>query len=80
MGEPHYVVKIECAVKITPYFRDEYLNVFKIPPDFDDTFVNIGLGSLLINGGHYPVRALQWKNKNQNLTSVFDSLKRYAYR
>ena len=54
--------------------------VFKIPPDFDDTFVNIALGSLLMEGGQFPAATQQWKGQNKNLTSVFDSLKRYAYR
>ena len=61
-------------------FRGTYFAAFKIPPDFDDTFVNIGLVSLLVRDGRFPAAVAQWKQQNTNLTSVFVKLKRYAYR
>ena len=61
--------------------RDGYAHVFKIPPDFDDTTVNLGLGSLLKdNIVEFPYATAIWESKNSNLSSVFNALKHYAYR
>ncbi|WAR15542.1 hypothetical protein MAR_005647 [Mya arenaria] len=58
-----------------------YLRAFQIPPDFDDTFVNLGLGSLLAEmKEEFPAAHAQWQSQNTNVTSVFDALKKYAYR
>ncbi|WAR15160.1 hypothetical protein MAR_005265 [Mya arenaria] len=58
-----------------------YLHAFQIPPDFDDTFVNLGLGSLLAEmKDEFPAAHAQWQSQNTNVTSVFDALKKYAYR
>jgi hypothetical protein len=58
-----------------------YLTAFHIPPDFDDTFGNLALGSLLLQQkGQFPVAWGLWESHNPNLTSVFDALKKYAYR
>jgi len=52
-----------------------------IPPDFDDTFVNLGLGSLLAEmKDEFPETHAQWMSQNTNVTSVFDAVKKYAYR
>lgn len=52
-----------------------------IPPDFDDTFVNIGLGALLAEmKDQFPASHAQWQSQNTNITSVFNALKKYAYR
>jgi hypothetical protein len=54
---------------------------FRIPPDFDDTFVNIGLGSLLsLFREDFPDGFQTWTKQNSNLTSVFEKVKKYAYR
>ncbi|XP_060587318.1 uncharacterized protein LOC132742840 [Ruditapes philippinarum] len=58
-----------------------YLQAFMIPPDFDDTFVNLGLGALLAEmKDHFPASHAQWQSQNTNVSSVFDALKKYAYR
>ncbi|KAH3781358.1 hypothetical protein DPMN_159185 [Dreissena polymorpha] len=58
-----------------------YLKAFMIPPDFDDTFVNLGLGALLAEmKEEFPATHAQWRSQNTNVTSVFDALKLYAYR
>ena len=63
------------------YSRHGYLGAFLIPPDFDDTFVNLGLGSLLQElQADFPDAHAQWRAQNTNVTSVFDALKKYAYR
>lgn len=55
--------------------------MFKIPPDFDDTSVNLGLGSLLRdNVIHFPYASAAWEGQNSNLSSVFNAMKHYAYR
>ncbi|XP_061197307.1 uncharacterized protein LOC133205493 [Saccostrea echinata] len=53
---------------------------FHIPPDFDDTFVNIGLGSLLKGIPEYVDLYNKWRDTNSNVTSVLQALKKYAYR
>ncbi|CAG2252670.1 unnamed protein product [Mytilus edulis] len=61
--------------------REGYQHVFKIPPDFDDTSVNLGLGSLLRdNVMHFPYASAAWEGQNSNLSSVFNAMKHYAYR
>ncbi|XP_038058841.1 uncharacterized protein LOC119730137 [Patiria miniata] len=61
--------------------RQELFPAFKIPADFDDTFVNIGLGSLLKQlSKRYPVLYQLWESNNTNTDSAFELLKTYAYR
>ena len=61
--------------------RSGYLRAFHIPPDFDDTFVNLGLGSLLADlGSDLPQPLARWREHNANLSSVLDALRTYAYR
>ncbi|KAK6985584.1 hypothetical protein BgiMline_015171 [Biomphalaria glabrata] len=61
--------------------KDMYLRAFHIPPDFDDTFINLGLGALLFEQRKLLPEAWSlWQSQNMNLTSVFDALKKYAYR
>ncbi|XP_067659236.1 uncharacterized protein [Haliotis asinina] len=60
--------------------RGVYTLAFHIPPDFDDTFLNIGLGSILAEMPQYSEAFKLWLSHNTNLTSVFDALKYYAYR
>lgn len=61
--------------------NDGLKHVFMIPPDFDDTFVNLGLGALLAEVKQdFPESHAQWKSQNTNLTSIYDALKKYAYR
>ena len=63
------------------FFRSGYLHAFMIPPDFDDTFVNIGLGALLSEMKEdFPDTHAQWMSQNTNITSVYNALKKYAYR
>lgn len=60
-------------------YRDIFLRAFHIPPDFDDTFINIGLGSLLKEGNDTALYN-EWAKTNYNVTSAFVALKKYAYR
>jgi hypothetical protein len=54
---------------------------FKIPPDFDDTAVNLGLGTLLKdNIQQFPYASTTWQAQNSNLSSVFNAMKHYAYK
>ncbi|XP_046380058.2 uncharacterized protein LOC124151576 [Haliotis rufescens] len=72
---------VEGIIKALMSIRGGYTYAFHIPPDFDDTFLNIGLGSLLSEMSHlYPTYDKMWRSHNTNLTSVFDALKYYAYR
>ncbi|VDI64192.1 Hypothetical predicted protein, partial [Mytilus galloprovincialis] len=50
--------------------REGYQHVFKIPPDFDDTSVNLGLGSLLRdNVIHFPYASAAWEGQNKKAAS-----------
>ncbi|KAL8564292.1 hypothetical protein ACOMHN_050903 [Nucella lapillus] len=61
--------------------RSTFERAFHIPPDFDDTFVNLGLGALLKDlQQEFPEVQALWSSQNTNLTSVLDALRRYAYR
>lgn len=61
-------------------FRSMFAAAFHIPPDFDDTFVNIGLGSLLKEIPSFTDLFQKWQSANSNLTSALNALKHYAYR
>ncbi|XP_021367900.1 uncharacterized protein LOC110459787 isoform X2 [Mizuhopecten yessoensis] len=61
--------------------KDMFSRAFHIPPDFDDTFVNLGLGALLRNAQEsYPQSWKQWQIQNSNVTSALHALRKYAYR
>nr|KAG5710699.1 hypothetical protein BaRGS_035101 [Batillaria attramentaria] len=61
--------------------RSTFQRAFHIPPDFDDTFVNMGLGSLLADlGDDMPDALALWREQNSNVTSALDALRQYAYR
>ncbi|XP_060072158.1 uncharacterized protein LOC132552031 [Ylistrum balloti] len=61
--------------------KSGYEYVFRIPPDFDDTSVNLGLGSLLKEAiVDFPQSNALWQSRNTNLSSVFSAIKHYAYR
>ncbi|XP_012938109.1 uncharacterized protein LOC101859330 [Aplysia californica] len=61
--------------------RETFARAFHIPPDFDDTFVNLGLGSLLYQMKDTIPGAWEiWSSQNTNISSVFTALKKYAYR
>lgn len=63
------------------FYRGTYLSVFQVSPDFDDTFVNVGIGSLLREvASKFPESDSFWSNRNANLTFIFSELKRVAYR
>lgn len=54
---------------------------FKIPPDFDDTYLNIGLGVLFkLLQDKYPSIYLRWIQTNSNMKKLVDLTLRYAYR
>jgi len=58
--------------------RNSAVGAFHIPADFDDTFVNLGLGSLLAKT--FPSAHQQWLSSNGNSGEAMSALKRYAYR
>ncbi|XP_022091387.1 uncharacterized protein LOC110979682 isoform X2 [Acanthaster planci] len=61
--------------------KHQLLPAFKIPADFDDTFVNIGLGCLLKQlGSRSPSLYQLWESGNTEANTVFQLLKTYAYR
>ena len=72
---------VHCQTLFYCFNRDDFAAAFHIPPDFDDTFVNIGVGSLLSQfKKDFPAQHDTWTQQNANLKSVFDKVKKYAYR
>jgi hypothetical protein len=62
-------------------FRNDILRAFFIPADFDDTFVNLGLGAMLMQQRlDFPDPFVEWTLNNTRLGTVFESIKKYAYR
>ena len=62
---------------------DSYLNAFQIPADFDDTYLNIGLGSALFKlQDIYPNGFSLWNknSQNQNIKVLIDHTLKYAYK
>ncbi|CAF3136524.1 unnamed protein product [Rotaria socialis] len=56
-------------------------NAFEIPPDFDDTYLNIGLGvQLKLLQDKYPSLYFRWLQTNSNMKKLIDLTLRYAYR
>ena len=71
----------EPKVTHVEYSRTQFERAFHLPPDFDDTFVNLGLGALLTDlGKDLPDAVALWAGQNTNLTSVVDALRQYAYK
>ena len=61
--------------------RFHSVQAFKIPADFDDTFVNIGLGSLLMEQRlSFPDAFVEWTLNNTKLETAFNALKTFSYR
>lgn len=56
-------------------------DVFEIPPDFDDTYLNIGLGVQLKQlQAQYPSVYSRWVESNSNIKALIELTTRYAYR
>ena len=60
--------------------RETTAHAFHIPADFDCTFVNLGLGALLLNYAHSPALFQAWSKNNTNFVQAIAMLKKYAYR
>ncbi|XP_064611745.1 uncharacterized protein LOC135475740 [Liolophura sinensis] len=61
--------------------RSHFARAFHIPPDFDDTFVNLGLGALLTEyKDDFPESYQLWLSQNTALDTIWQALKAYAYR
>jgi len=56
------------------------MSAFKLPPDFDDSLLNVGLGSLLYTSKLSKELYKSWKEANRNFTFIFKAIKKYAYR
>lgn len=51
-----------------------------VPPDFDDSGVNIAIGTLLQKSSQFPMHFRQWSNSNNQLQILMNAVKVYAYR
>jgi len=61
---------------------DTVLMAFHIPSDADDSGCNLGLGQVLVNlpDSQFASTIANWKQSNSNITSLFDTYTKYAYR
>lgn len=66
--------------KLEPIVEDisQSMQAFGIPADFDDTFVNIGLGSMLSKFSSSLFQA--WSKNNSDFVQAIRALQKYAYR
>ena len=56
------------------------IDIFCIPPDFDDTYLNLGLGGTLSKfKSQYPDVYINWLEKNSNIEHLVDATVKYAY-
>ena len=55
-------------------------NSYNLPADFDDSLVNVGLGSLLYTSNLPKELYTSWKEANNNFSLIFKALKQNAYR
>ncbi|KAF2076254.1 hypothetical protein CYY_002432 [Polysphondylium violaceum] len=56
---------------------------FHIPSDADDSGCNLGLGQVLVNlpnSSQFASTIATWKQSNANITTLFDTYSKYAYR
>lgn len=61
------------------YHRQSIVNEFHIPADADDTFVNIGLGSLLQKYKYHNTAYSQWSQVNPHISNAIVKLLQYSY-
>ena len=48
--------------------RNNFIQAFRVPSDFDDTFINLRLGALLYGSREYfPSVFSKWRESNGNL-------------
>ncbi len=60
---------------------NDALNAFCIPPDFDDTYLNLGLGATLSNlKNQYPKVYNSWLSNNTEINRLAEVTSKYAYR
>lgn len=60
---------------------ESFKDVFEIPADFDDTYLNIGLGvQLKLVQDKYPSLFPRWMQTNSNMQKLIELTLRYAYR
>ena len=78
------ILKIENIAELINKLRElasSTIDVFEIPPDFDDTYLNIGLGvQLKLLQDKYPSIYPQWVQTNSNMKKLIDLTLQYAYR
>ena len=57
-----------------------FADVFHIPPDFDDTYLNLGLGSTLSKVSDiYPTAIASWLANNTNVDHLIEITEKYSY-
>ena len=60
---------------------DDITDAFRIPADFDDTYLNLGMGSALKRlSDTYPQAYKSWLANNTNCQHLIDVTSKYAYR
>lgn len=83
------IIKILTDLKLEKYAKyveelqkreAEVLDAFSIPPDFDDSYLNLGLGSALFKlKDKYPFAYQSWKQNNTDTESLIKITSKYSY-
>lgn len=78
------ILKFENLIKFAEEFRQlgtESIKAFCIPPDFDDTYLNLGLGATLYKLKNvYPTSYESWIKNNTDIQHLIEVTNRYAYK
>ena len=75
-------LKLEKLAEIIEQFKrfGSLSDVFSIPPDFDDTYLNLGLGATLSElSSKYPESAAAWLANNTDVSRLIDATCKYAF-
>lgn len=80
------VLKFFKLEKLISYLDDlkngglKLIDVFSIPPDYDDTYLNLGLGATLYKlRDQYKTLYAEWANNNTDINGLVDATVKYAY-
>ena len=59
---------------------EPYRTVFKISPDFDDTYLNLGVGVFACEHPEFEKQCNYWKEYNSDMEMLVNYTRKYAYR
>ncbi|KAL4426332.1 hypothetical protein ABPG74_011484 [Tetrahymena malaccensis] len=78
---PPFIQKLSSLFGISPSELKQMVSSFVIPPDNDDSGINIALGSFLRSHKEkFPSLYSKWESQNNDYEGFYSIVKKYAYR